>query len=217
MTRYGFSGRLFLLVSALVFILSCAPPISKRYREEAAPNVTFTMVLEDPAAFKGSLVVWGGVIIKTVVLDGGTELFILETPLGWREKPGDADSSQGRFIAISSSYLDPLIYHRGRKVTLAGEVTGERTTASPKTQRSYTYPVVTVKELHLWQKERAYYPYYYGWYPPFNWGCGPFGDEFCGDYFGGEEFEGGEEHRGEREYRDENERGGEHERGEERR
>ncbi len=185
----------------LIFISSCAAPISKRYRQEATPNVTFPLVFQDPAAYKGSIVIWGGVIIRTVNLKNGSELFILETPLGSREKPKGSDYARGRFIAISSSYLDSLVYRRGRKVTLAGEVAGEREIVSLKGKQSYTYPVVMIKDIHLWKRARAWYPayyppYYYGGYSPFYYG-GPSGDEFYGDGFGdggiGEGDEGGNE------------------------
>ncbi|MDA8172361.1 MAG: Slp family lipoprotein [Nitrospiraceae bacterium] len=201
MIRYKFFGYLFFGMYILIFISSCAAPISKRYRQEATPNVTFPLVFQDPAAYKGSIVIWGGVIIRTVNLKNGSELFILETPLGSREKPKGSDYARGRFIAISSSYLDSLVYRRGRKVTLAGEVAGEREIVSLKGKQSYTYPVVMIKDIHLWKRARAWYPayyppYYYGGYSPFYYG-GPSGDEFYGDGFGdggiGEGDEGGNE------------------------
>ncbi len=192
---YQFFGCLLFAIYVSVILSSCAPAISKRYRQEAAPNVTFPMVFQDPAAYKGSVVIWGGVIIRTVNIKNGSELFILETPLGSGEKPKDIDYSQGRFIAISSSYLDSLVYHEGRKVTLAGEVAGKRKIVSRGGQ-SYIYPVVTIKEIHLWKKMRAwypaYYPYYYGGYAPFYQG-GPFGDEFYGNGFGDEGIGEGDE------------------------
>ena len=198
MVRHKFLGYPLLGMYLLICVSSCAPPISKHYRQEAA-NVTFSMVFQDPKAYKGSIVIWGGVIIRTVNLKNGSELFVLETPLGSREKPKDSDYAQGRFIAISSSYLDSLVYHKGRKVTLAGEVVGEREIASRTGKQSYTYPVVMIKELHLWERAPigypAYYPpYYYGGYAPFYWGGGSFGDEFNGDEFGDEGIgEGNEE------------------------
>jgi outer membrane lipoprotein len=200
MVRSKLYAYLLFCLCILFFISSCASPISKRYRQEASPNVTFPMVYNDPNAYKGSVVVWGGVIIKNVTLKEGSELFILETPLGARQRPGSSDLARGRFIAISQPYLDPVVYRRGRKVTLAGEVEGSRETIGRKSKHSYIYPVVMIKELHLWERRTrypAYYyaPYYYGGYPPYYWG--PWGDDF---FFRGnfdEGFSEGDEDRGE--------------------
>ena len=196
-------GHLFLGLSFLTLLSSCASPISTYYREEAAPGLTFPMVFRDPAAYKGSIVIWGGTIMKTVIHEKGTELFVLESPLGTREKPKSRDYARGRFIATSASYLDPFIYQRGRKVTLAGKVVGEKTIAGRRSKVPYRYPVVEIKELHLWARESySYPPYYYG--PPYY---GPYYDWygwdypfFEGDEFNEEEHEGMERHEFEREH-----------------
>jgi outer membrane lipoprotein len=195
MSRHKLFGYLLFGMCMLFFISSCASPISKRYRQEASPNVTFPMVFQDPNAYKGSIVVWGGAIIKNVTLKKGSELVILETPLGARQRPKGIDLAGGRFIAISPTFLDRVVYHKGRKVTLAGEVEGSREIVGRKSKHSYIYPVVMIKELHLWERSTwypAYYPpYYYGGFAPYYWG--PWGDDF---FFGGdfdEGFNGGDE------------------------
>ena len=152
-----------------LLLLGCASlPISKQLRTEAAKNVTFSMVLENPKAYVGTIVLWGGQIIKTVNLKEGTEIFLLETPLDSYERPEGGFSSRGRFIAKDSNFLDPAVYKKNRWITLAGEVIGEKTEALGKTE--YTYPVVAVKQLHLWKRPLYYYPYYnpyYYWYGPY--------------------------------------------------
>ncbi|MGE5299897.1 MAG: Slp family lipoprotein [Acidobacteriota bacterium] len=77
------------LMSLLLFILvvSCASPISQRYRHEAAPGLTFPMVFENPSKYKGQTVIWGGTVIRSVNYKEGSELFILELPLGARDRP----------------------------------------------------------------------------------------------------------------------------------
>jgi len=75
-------GNLKLLALALS-IAGCAYPISQQMREEAAKDVTFNMVLNNPSAYVGDLVIWGGTIIKTVNLKEGTQIFVLNTPLNY--------------------------------------------------------------------------------------------------------------------------------------
>jgi outer membrane lipoprotein len=198
----------------VIFASSCASPIAKKYRQEAAPGLTFPMVLEDPAAYKGSVVIWGGTIIRTVDnRQAGSDVFVLQSPLGSTDKPEAADYSQGRFIGVSPSFLDPLVYSKGRKITVAGVVAGKREVAEGG--RTYAYPVVTVEQLYLWPRYVPYYyggPYYYDWYAPYwygpyFWDTGPFwgvpgeprfreGEE--GEHMEGRGEEGGGQERGRR-------------------
>jgi outer membrane lipoprotein len=165
-------SRMFLLVLFVAAVSGCSYPISQHYRDEAKEGPTFPMVLKDPTAYAGSVVLWGGMIIETVTLTGGSEIFVLQTPLNHMEKPEAARYSQGRFIARGSSFLDPEIYKKGRRITLAGQIIGKETL--PLGKSKYSYPVVTIKELHLWERAKAYvYPYpYYGWYYGPGWGWG---------------------------------------------
>jgi len=91
--------------------------------------------------------------------------------------------------------LDPEIYKRGNQVTLAGVVSGEK--ILPLGEGSYNYPVIMIKELHLYEKQ-PYYPYPYGYYDYWN---GPFwyGPYYAPGFYG---FYG---------YRHEREEHGEHE------
>ena len=164
---------------ALIVVSSCATkPIAKQLREAAmAEGVTFPMVLQKPDAHVGDIVLWGGTIIETTNMKDGTEIIVLEIPLSGDERPGTSKDSQGRFIATSSKFLDPAIYKSGRQITIAGEVAGKKTLPLGKT--SYTYPVVTVKQVHLWEKKHRYrYVYPYGY-----WGWGPYWDGWYPSYY----------------------------------
>jgi outer membrane lipoprotein len=163
----------------LLFLLGgswgCAHTISSEMRRRAARGVTFPMVLRDPDAYVGTTVIWGGIIIETVNRPGQTEIAILETPLDWEEMPQDEEYTRGRFLAIIPSYLDPEVYRRGRKVTLAGEVAGKE--VRPLGETRYVYPKVRVREMHLWREVVRYplYPsFWWGWYgypyPPYYFG-----------------------------------------------
>ena len=188
------SSKLGLVVLFFLVTLSCTYPISENLRREAQKDLSFSMVLQDPMAYRGTIVIWGGRIIKTINRKQGTEILVLQIPLDWRERPEEDDSSRGRFIAKSLGYLDAAVYTAGRKITVAGEVAGKETL--PVDEIQYPYPVVMIKEIHLWPKEKAYLyvpPYYYeGWpfYPgpyPYDW---RHGDEDQGRHEEGEGEEG---------------------------
>ena len=166
-------------LAAAVSACATAPtsPIAKQYRQEAnSEDVSFTMVLQNPDAYINDIVLWGGSIIESTNIENGTEIIVLQAPLGSGERPENAESSLGRFIAMSSKFLDPAIYTKGKQLTLAGQVTGKKILKLGKT--SYTYPVVTIKQLYLWKNPQYYYygnPYPYP-YPYDYWyrGWGPY-------------------------------------------
>jgi outer membrane lipoprotein len=198
MTRHRFS-RCF-LVSLYVFAATgCAYPISRELREEASKDLTFSMVLQNPTAYVGSIVIWGGEIIKTRNLKNSTEILILDSPLDYQGMPKSAEFSRGRFIAKSPQFLDPALYKKGKKITVAGDITGKETKPLGKTE--YTYPVVTVKQLHLWESTRykSYYDPYWDWYGPYYWPYYmPYYGGSYGDLGGGEEEKEGERGGGDR-------------------
>jgi len=170
----------FLIFGLLLLLISgCAYPISKELRQEVRKDLTFSMVLQDPTAYVGSIVLWGGKIIETRNVKDGSEILVLEIPLDYQEMPESEKYSEGRFIVKSSAFLDPEIYKKGKKITVAGEIIGKETEPLGKTK--YTYPVILIKQIHLWRRIRLYRyspPYY--WYGPsyrdYDWDWyGPYG------------------------------------------
>ena len=162
----------FLLLS-LILLSGCAHVISKDLRIKADLSLTLTQVRQNPDAFKGKWVVWGGEIIETVnQQDGATQIEVFQRPLGWRGEPKETTASEGRFLVLADKYLDPYVFRRGKKITVAGEITGEK--SKPLGERDYRYPVVSSKQIYLWP---VYYyqpcPYYYydpWWSYPYGWG-----------------------------------------------
>jgi outer membrane lipoprotein len=162
--------RLFPFALFLLVISSCAYAISQEWREKTRPGLTFSTVFENPDAYIGSIVIWGGIIVDVYNRPGGTDITVLETPLSYWEKPEAAEYSRGRFIVKALIFMDPAIYRPGRRITVAGEVVGKETKALGGMK--YTYPLLKAKEIHLWSKEAVYpYPpdyYYWRWYGS-NW------------------------------------------------
>jgi outer membrane lipoprotein len=133
-----------------VLISGCSYPISKAVRQEAAENLPFTDVLAKPAAYRGSVVIWGGVVMKTVTHPGRSELVLWEAPLDSRGRPEGKELSSGLFIAETPEFLDPAKYSAGRKVTVAGVISGGE--LGTYDGQPYVYPLVHIKELHLWRE-----------------------------------------------------------------
>jgi len=172
MEKKFYSAR---LVTFLILIITgCAPVISKDIRDQVAQDLSFKEVLQDPEAYRGKMVLWGGVIIKAENQKEGTLIEVLQKPTDREGRPRDVDHSEGRFLALYDGFLDTAIYAREREVTIAGEIKEKR--VLPLGDIQYAYPLILVRQLHLWpaeRKERLYpYPHPYGpypwwWYPPY--------------------------------------------------
>ena len=58
------------------------------------------------------------------------------------------DDPNKRNLVAEVSIKEPVVYEKGKKITLAGEIIGKKVQPSGKSQ--YAYPVVSIKEIHLW-------------------------------------------------------------------
>lgn len=172
-----------ILFGALALFVGCAP-ISRELRHEAEP-LSLAEVSKNPNAFKGRIVIWGGVIIGvTDEKDGAwaSLIEVLEKRLDWQEEPERRESSGGRFLVLVKKALDPSVYRPDREITVAGEIIGERT--KPLGQTAYRYPLLLSQQIYLWREYRYDPPLYYPDFPFYPWGYHDpwFSDPWWGDY-----------------------------------
>ncbi len=167
-----------LLSLLLLSLTSCAPTISKQLREQVDQSVSFGLLSADPEAYKGKIVIFGGVIAQTTPKPGQTELEIVQKNLDSSNEPETTDKSDGRFLVIADGFRDPFIYKKDRKITVAGEVIGSE--VRKLDALDYRYPVIKALELKLWpQPSPNLSPFYWGlggsigWGPYGYWGWGP--------------------------------------------
>ncbi len=161
--------QLLSVIPLILLVSGCAHVISKDIRANSDLSLTLRQVLENPDEFKGKSVVWGGEIIEVVNQeDGATEIEIFQRPLDFRGEPNQTAASEGRFLVRADEFLDPYVYWRGRKFTVAGEITGEE--MRKLGEMEYLYPLLRSKQIYLWQVYDSMYPYYYS-YPwwGFSW------------------------------------------------
>src|SRR5512137_52274 len=105
----------FLLLLLMVLLSGCAHVISQNLRDQTDPSLTFTEVIQNPTAYKGKTVVWGGEIIETLnQKNGTTEIEVFQMPLDSRDAPKASNASEGRFLILVNKYLDPYLYQEGR-------------------------------------------------------------------------------------------------------
>lgn len=162
-------GKFIALVVGLAVLSGCASyPFSENLRNQAVP-LNLTQVKANPQTTRGVMVIWGGRIINTINTTNGGEIYVLELPLGHKERPNaDYTASTGRFIALSPEFLDPAVYARGRLVTIAGRTQGVRNQRLQTIM--YRYPLLKVQQIHLWTGRQSDIPLWWdggtSWYYP---------------------------------------------------
>jgi len=157
------------LTLLLLIATGCTHVISKESRMKVDPETSFAAVKESPPAHQGKTLLLGGVIVGVDVDSSGSTLEIFRWKLDYWGEPVAVDESAGRFLAYTDRLLDPVIYAPGRLVTLTATVSGEET--RPLGEISYSYPVLQIGEIYLWdtpfrygihRHPNIYVPYYVG-------------------------------------------------------
>ena len=64
MKTFSKMGIFFLGILLALTMVGCSLPISGDLRRETNPDLNFTQVADNPAAYLGNTVIWGGIIQK---------------------------------------------------------------------------------------------------------------------------------------------------------
>jgi len=167
--------KFFIIIFVVITVSSCASVLRQEIMETGIRDFSLSDMRNNPDRYKGRLFILGGSIVNTKITDKGSQIEALYIPVDSRGYLQDVEpsSSDGRFLAIFSKErgtLDPLIYRKGRDITLAGEFIETR--SGKIDEMDYTYPVFKIIEIYLWKERRDYYPYpgyYYYPYPYPYW------------------------------------------------
>jgi starvation-inducible outer membrane lipoprotein len=165
-----FQKRLYLLLFVSLVFCSCATPVlQKRVMEQGIRNPNLADLTRDPSRYRGQLFIFGGIIASTTFTQQGCLVEAVYVPVDENGHLQEIPVPSQRFLALyprSNGLLDPIIYHGGRRITVAGVFTEER--KGKLSEMEYTYPFFEISELYLWPiKRRVYYvpEYYYPWHP----------------------------------------------------
>ena len=166
--------RSFLIGVVLLVLSSCSPVLDRDIMKEGVRDFSLAYLRETPEVFEGKLFILGGLIVQTRLTGTGSQLEALSVPVDSYGYLQRTDHSQGRFLALypkSKGLLDPMVYKKGREVTLAGEFVEAR--KGKIDEMEYVYPVFEIREIYLWDERKDYYApnYYYPYYDPFFYSC----------------------------------------------
>ena len=139
-------STLAIFICALL-LMSCSV-ISKQVRKEAVPAPSFAALVKDIEQYRDQTTIVGGSVLKVDSQTSGTVITALQVPLKSGDKPGSKDQSDGRLIISTPQFLDPEVYTKGRKITVAGKIIGS------SRDEAGTAPIPYLKleaiELYLW-------------------------------------------------------------------
>ena len=147
------------------YVLGCAPVASTGREAGLDTSLSFKEVQQNPAIYKGKIVLWGGEIIQVLSQQNGSLIEVLNRPLNWRGKPKKTVEFFGKFLVLVNEDLDPSVYKRGNRITISGEIQDEISGGKIKelTDSTYEYPVIMSKEMHVWK----YSSYSYSFVPDY--------------------------------------------------
>lgn len=144
--------RSWALVTVLVVLSGCASGpavIPEALESQIDTSISFPELLAASHAYSGRTVLLGGEILSATRRPDGTQLEILQLPVSHTDPPAERRSeSQGRFLALSRTMLDPATLPAGTRVTVIGYVTGEA--VQRLDESDYRYPTLEVRHLHAW-------------------------------------------------------------------
>jgi outer membrane lipoprotein len=165
-----------MLIVLCLALSSCAPVLSRTYLQEGSREISFDALRESPGSYAGKLYILGGIIVRSKFTQAGPQIEAVHVPVDGQGYFQEQGRSEGRFLAFlpgDKTALDPMVFRRGRRVTLAGVFTTTR--EGRIDEMEYTYPVFEIKQVYLWPKEEyyaappSYYdPWFYPW-PYYYW------------------------------------------------
>jgi outer membrane lipoprotein len=138
-----------MLLGVMLVSAGCAPTFSHEALDRVDRDLTFRELQGDPDRFQGKWVLLGGSILDIRNTPQGAFIEVLQRPVDRQGRPRETDETEGRFIIESAQYLDPAVYHPGKRISLIGQVSGQE--VRPLGEIHYRYPVVTPRELRLWE------------------------------------------------------------------
>lgn len=157
--------RMILIGVLTVLITSCAPVLKGDYIKEAIHGLPVSEIKETPSFYRGRLFLLGGIIVETRLTGEGTQIEAVYVPVDSMGYLKEIKKDSGRFLALypgEEGFLDPLIYRRGREITVAGEFIELKKGRIDGME--YTYPFFKIRDIYLWEERKAYYMV-----PPPDW------------------------------------------------
>lgn len=136
------------VVFSLVFLGGCAGIPAAVDLSLSDPQPGLGQVQSAPEQHRGQVVRWGGIIISVENSKDSSLVEVVARSLQSSSRPDEDGMSPGRFLIVTSGFLDPEIFKPGQSITVAGALDG--TQIRKVGEYEYHYPVIRAQGYHLW-------------------------------------------------------------------
>ncbi|POT58613.1 hypothetical protein C3432_12075 [Citrobacter amalonaticus] len=152
---------------AVTLLLSGCTTIPPSIKGNGQPDLQkdFLKIQKTPSLYVGQQARLGGLVINVINQPNETLLEIAVLPLNINARPEISAQYQGRLLAKSLTFLDPVNF-RNHYVTLLGNLTGSR--SGRVGNSAYPFITMNVSGYQVWQEETQIMPA-----PGFDYGIGP--------------------------------------------
>lgn len=135
-----------MVVGALALLLGACSSVPK----ELAYEPENQLVAYQPAlgGMEGKPARWSGVIAAVHNKADQSVIEMVYLPLKSNGVPEQTEQSQGRFLAIMRGFIDPVLYAKGRSLTVLGTIT--QPVDSQIDEHQYRFSVLNVTGSKLW-------------------------------------------------------------------
>lgn len=156
-----------MLVSSVLILGGCTS-IPKSIEGNNSPILqkNFVSVHSAPGLFKGQQVRFGGKVVNVINKDNETLLELAVLPLDASAKPEINEQYEGRIIAKSNKFLDPVNF-RNHLVTVLGTLTGSENGTIGKTP--YKFVTMNIEGYQIWHITESIQPI-----AEWDYGFGPY-------------------------------------------
>lgn len=134
----------------IVFVSGCSVLPESITTADETNLVTYDMVKKDFTSHQGKKARWGGIIANIENKADMTVIEIVNLTLSYQGRPKDIENSNGRFLAYYDGFLEPMIYKKGKDITVLGDVLPP--IKGKIGEKEYLYPVLKVGGFHLWKE-----------------------------------------------------------------
>jgi outer membrane lipoprotein len=162
-----FLKTIFSVTVLLMSTVSCSV-ISQQLKDESLPPTPFGELLQNIDEYTGETVILGGYVLEIENITDETIIRVLQAPLSFGDEPDSRDKTEGRFIVSYKGFLDPEVYSKNRRITVAGIIIGLQTEEIGSCP--YACLKIESREIHIWPEYeyRDYFlyddPFYYSPY-----------------------------------------------------
>ena len=160
----------FFATSFVLVLLSGCSNIPKQITTAPSNDLQLNEIQGQIENFANQDVRWGGEVVSVENNNDASILQIVQYPLNHYGKPIINQSSDGRFLAKTTEFIDPVVYKKGTLLTFTGTLNGED--VRKVDQKELIMPVLVVSSMYKWQpyqqiqRDPFYDPFFYnGFYP----------------------------------------------------